>query len=307
MIDYKLYKKGYYKIFRYNYHSLDEFLDTLIKEPINYEIFKRPSSETIGKSEWYGTDSFKEAWNLCKYTYDEGYDSFRDKFNQIKYKIEHKIELVDCYKPVGSSVNIPRYLFGIPDNMRNKEEVLTKPIININFQIGYSSFTSISKIRNRGILTLALIDYLENIKKYKVNLNIFDLSKEQDEIIYIIVNLKDKNEKLKLKKCYFPIVHPSFVRRLLFRAQEIIPDLKNDWSNGYGVPVIYENAISIVEYDNIENYKNDIINSIYISTPDELGIKGINIDEDLNNFINILNNKYHIFDNKVKVKRKEYR
>ena len=285
MMEYKKYIINNYKVFKYYYNSLDDFLDTIITKPINTNIFRYPSSNNESNKEWSGTNSFKEAWELCKYTYDFKYEDFRDKVNKISYRIYNKYKYIDCYKPVGSSVNVPRFLFGIPDNMRNKEKVLTRPIINIYYQIAYNSLTTQNQIRNKGILTLALINYLENVKKYRVNLNFFDLTKEDNEIMYLIINLKKEDEKLKIKKCYFPIVHPSFLRRLIFRATEIIPDLLNNWQDGYGRPIGYNEAKIFLEDEFKKNKEQKVINSIYISNPSELGIDGDNIDIDADNFI----------------------
>ena len=160
MADFKKYNSNNYKIFKCYYNSLDDFLECLITKPVNREIFPSLSSEDLDYR-WSGTRTFKEAWELCKYTYDEKYNDFRDKVNKVDYKIQNKTKKIDCYKPVGSSVNVPRYLFGIPDNMRNKEEVLTRPVVNIYYQSSYESSTSKEQIINRGVLTLALINYLE--------------------------------------------------------------------------------------------------------------------------------------------------
>ena len=295
-MEYKKYKFNNYSIFKCDYSSLDDFLETIITKKTNTIAFTSEDSDKRGDSDWSGTESFKDAWNLCRYTYDEEYSDFRDKVNRISYKITNKIEYKKCYKPVGSSVNVARYLFGIPNNMRSKEPVYSRPTINIYYQIAYDSMTEIEQIKNRGILTLALINYLENIKNYKVNLNFFELAHNSNEIIYIIINLKKDIEKLKIKKCYFPIVHPSFLRRLIFRSMEIIPDLEYNWSsNGYGHPMNYEFAKMFLEYENkLNRTKEEIEKSIYISTPEELGIYGSNINEDIENFINLINYKYKI-------------
>ena len=303
MAEFKKYSIYNYKIFKCEYYSLDDFLQTIIKKPINYLIFDNPSSNNELNNEWYGTNSFKEAWELCKYTYDEKFEEFRNKINKVSFKLYNKYKYIDCYKQVGSSVNIPRYLFGIPNNMRNKEQVLTSPTVNIYYQIAYSSMTESEQIRNRGILTLALINYLENVKHYKVNLNFFEMAECDNEIIYITINLKKEDEKLKIKKCYFPIVHPSFLRRLIFRAKEIIPNLENNWEVGYGKAINYEKAKLLIEN---ENKNEKVINSIYISTPYELGIEGKNIEEDMDSFIRTINEKYNILE-EVKQKKMKYK
>lgn len=288
-MEFTTYKKDYNTIFRCKYDSLEEFLNALITKKINTNIFPYPLSinEDYNFSK---TKSFKEAWELCKYTYDDGYKNFSDKVKHISFKLENTYKEIDVYKPVGSSVNVPRFLFGIPDNMRSKEIVYERPVVNIFFQEAYNCQTTHEQIMNRGIFTLALINYLENAKKYRVNFSFFELLKYDNEVIYITMCLKNKNENLKLKRCYFPLVHPSFFRRLIFRAEEIIPNLQNDWSNGYGVPLEFKECKRYLEEDTSK--------SIYISTPQELGIYGYDINEDIKNFINNINQKYSIFEEK---------
>ena len=263
---------------------------------INTNIFHHPES-IYGNYDFTKTNSFEEAWNLCKFTYDSGYKEFSNLVRNIQFKIENKEKLVNAYKPVGSSTNVPRFLTGIPNNMRTKEKVYINPTINIYYQFSYNCQITENQIRNRGVLTLALINYLENIKKYNIILNFESIAQQGNELIIISIKLKNINDKLNVKKCYFPIVHPSFLRRLEFRAEEIIPYLKENWSFGYGRPLNFSEAkIYLKDYF-------DTKNGIYISTPDELCIRGDNINNDADNFIKIINSKYSIMDSE-KVKKR---
>ena len=272
-------------IYKYDFNSLDDFLNELITKKINQNMFVRPSS-IYSDYEFTRTNSFEEAWNLCKFTYDDGYRNFSDLVRHVEFNFANDSRVVNTYKPVGSSASVPRFLYGIPDNMHAKKTVYNKPVINIYYQFSYNSGMTPEQIRNRGILTLALINYLENVKNYNVIFNFFSAVKDSNEIIYTTIRLKDKNEKLKLKNLYFPIVHPSFTRRLFFRMIEIIPKLQNKWFFGYGYALKYG---EINQYINL----NDSEKSIYISTPEELGIMGYNIDEDANRFIDTINLKYN--------------
>lgn len=286
--------KNYMIIHQYNFNSLDDFLNELITKKINKEIFLNPSSVSTDYN-FTKTNSFEEAWNLCKYTYDDGYKNFSNLVKHIQFKFENNSKLINTYKPVGTSASVPRFLYGIPDNMHAKKEVYNKPVINIYYQSSYSYRMNDRMIRTRGILTLALINYLENIKNYSVIFNFVTVCKKNNELVYIRINLKNKDEKLKMKHAYFPIVHPSFLRRLEFRALEIIPNLVNDWNRGYGIPLKYEEIKSFIEEDNLEK-------NIYISTPEELGIYGENIEDDANRFINRINSKYSFLNEEENVK-----
>ena len=280
----------YSVLFKYDFSSLDDFLNELITKKINERIFQIPVSFAGSKS-FTGTNSFEEAWNLCKYTCDDGYKKFSSLVDRIQFKYENYERYIQKYKPTGYSASVPRFLCGIPDNMRSREKVYDKPVINLYFQYVYNCNVTKGQVRNRGILTLALINYLENIKNYNVNFNFIAVIKNASEIIYISIKLKDKDEKLKIKKCYFPIVHPSFARRLTFRAIEIIPYLQTDWSYGYGRALDYKDAKNYI-------YDEEVGRAIYISTPDELGIKGKSIEEDAENFIEIINLKYNFLNDK---------
>ena len=277
-----------------SYHSLDDFLMTIIQKPITDD-FHNPAS-IIGDKYFTGTESFKEAWEACKFTYDNGYTEFSSKLSGINFKMSGKEEKIKCYKPVGSSVNVPRYLLNVPNNMRNTRTIYRENVVDIYFQMAYSAFTEKKQIINRGVLTLALINYLEKIKNYKVRLNLIEFSKVDEdakEIILTYINIKNKNEKINVKKCYFPLVHPSFLRRLLFRSVEITPSLEYNWrDSAYGIPLKYDEVLKYLD--------RNVNNSIYISTPKELGIEGNDIDEDLKNFKDSINSKYGIFDEKRK-------
>jgi len=286
-------------VFKYDFDSLDEFLKELITKEINKKIFPRKESIN-GSVNFTGTNSFEEAWNLCKFTYDDGYKRFSDLVKRVQFNYENHERVRHIYRPAGSSANISRFLCGIPDNMHSKQFFYDKPVINIYFNYAYNCHVTEKQIRNRGILTLALINYLENVKKFNVNFNFISIVKECNEVIYIKVKLKNKDEKLKIKKCYFPIVHPSFLRRLTFRAMEIIPYLQNDWDPGYGRALTYEESKKYIEEDNIER-------TIYISTPDELGIEGRNIEEDAKKFIEMINSKYNFLNEYEEEKRNDRR
>ena len=189
------------------------------------------------------------------------------------------------FLPVGYLPNIPRYLKGIPTSMYAYKKVEATKVLNIYMQIGYNCYQTKEQIINRGILTLNLINYLES-NSIKVNFLLISASIENNEIAMIKIPLKNTYEKLNLKKCYFPIVHPSFLRRLCFRAKELMPLTDYGWACGYGRAMNFKEVDEILKQ---ESYNTDYL---YISTPEELNIYGENLLDDLENFINSLNHNY---------------
>ena len=276
-------RKNGYVIYKHEYVNLIDFLDALLSNKINYDIFGTQPSSDDNDYSFRQTYNFNEAWNMCRFGYNEGFEEFRDEIRKIEFQYVYKFRKINAYKPVGGSPSVPRYLLGLPDNMHYKQKINDKKIIDIYFNIAYDSCTTTKQIINRGILTLALINYLEKTSFFGINLHFVELARCGDEILYLDIPLKNDRENLNIKKCYFPIVHPSFLRRLCFRAFEITP-VQNSWNYGYGTPLTFDDAKFVID-DNLDN-------SIYISSPREMGIMGNNLLEDLDQFINTINSKY---------------
>ena len=292
-----LYYHGY-DVYLKKFIDLDDFLINIKDSNIN-PIFSSFSSK-YETYEFTGTYSYEEAWNLCYFTMDNGFDNFSELCNQLKYEIDFYDKKVNSYSVSGYVPNVARYLLNIPTSMQNYKIDKLEKVINFYMNFSYSAFIDKNLVINRGVIIINLISYLEKLG-YKINLYSFELSKKNNEVIFMIVPLKTIFERVNIKLLYFPLVHPSFLRRLLFRAEEKMPIRDIEWNYGYGQPMKYLETTKFLEY-----YKNDfdLDNIIYISTPDEMGINGNDINEDFNNCLNILNNKYGLFD-KDKVKRRD--
>lgn len=285
-----------YKVYIKKYMDLNDFLQTICDTKIN-PIFYNPASTRPGK-EFSGTNSFEEAWNLCRFTMNDGFEDFSSLYSKIKYEIDYLEKKIADYSVVGYNPNVPRYLLGLPTNMNSYSYEQNERIINIYMNAGYPYFQTHNQVKHRGILVLNLIDYLEK-KGYKVNFYNYDLSKIENEMCLVVVPLKLWNERMNIKKMYFPLVHPSFLRRLLFRAEELLPLQNYEWRKGYGIALEYEEACEFFS-KYTEGFDNDKI--IYISTPKEMNIKGIDIKEDFENFKEIINKKYNLFEEKIRRK-----
>ena len=104
--------------------------------------------------------------------------------------------------------------------MLNKEEPKRKHI-DIYYNSAILSRVSTDEIFNRGAITLCLVEILENMG-FSVDLNIFTMSEESNQIHYAKFNLKNNSERMNIQKLYFPLCHPSFLRRLVFKLREEI-------------------------------------------------------------------------------------
>ena len=278
--------------------DMDDFLGYVRDEKVSTMFLYNMDSVDNGYS-FTGTNSYKEAWNLCRYTMSEGFTQFADKFDSLNYFVDSEDKPEAYYSVSGFLPSVPRYLLNIPTSMHSYHIVKEQPIVHIYMNYSYSADTSLKAVENRGIIVLSLISYLEK-KGYKVNFYGFDLSHTHSysEMIFMEIPLKKDYEKLNLKSLYFPLVHPSFLRRLLFRVTEKLPLRSTEWVGTYGIPSKYQESVDFLERYQKLSHKDQII---FISSPHELGIYGNNLKEDYQRAIHILNKKYQ-YDNNQKKK-----
>ena len=287
---YKYYKKNEYNIMYHYFDSIIEYLNYLDNTPIangfqNYDL----SSEDTDY-DWYKTNSLDEAKELIKYGYNENFD----RFLELKLKLEKYIKLsVKKNKQynyyVGYAPDVKAYLEGNPLSMLNKEKEMRKQI-DIYFNIACACYTDNNQIFNRGVITLSLIEVLESLG-FNVNLNLFEIASCNDQLIYFVWNFKNIQERSNIRKLYFPMCHPSFLRRLSFRLREETKDINSSWQCGYGRPGDDSLVRKIIDLK-----ENDIV----ISQPSEMGISGLDLIDDANNMYDIIKRKTNIEDFELK-------
>lgn len=278
-------------IYMATFNDMDDFLSYVKDAKVN-SMFLYNMDSVENDYNFTGTHSYREAWNLCRYTMSKGFSQFADKFDSLNYFIDSEDKQEDYYSVSGFLPSVPRYLLNIPTSMHSYHLVKEEPTVHIYMNFSYSADTSLKAVENRGVIVLSLISYLER-KGYKVNFYGFDLShtRSYSEMIFMEIPFKKDYEKLNLKTLYFPLVHPSFLRRLLFRVTEKLPLRSREWVGTYGIPSKYQESIQFLEHYQKVSHKDHII---YISSPNELEIYGNNLREDYQRAIHILNQNYHI-------------
>lgn len=275
-----------------HFENMEDFLFYVRDENVS-PMFKHKMSSVSGSYNFTGTNSYKEAWDLCRYSMNEGFQNFAEKFNSLNYYIDSMEKREPYYSVQGYSSNVPRFLLNIPTSMNSYQFVNDNPTINIYMNYGYSSSTSNEAVRHRGIILLSLIQFLEK-KGFNVNFFGFELNydtENRSEWLYVEIPMKKKYEKLNLKLLYFPLVHPSFLRRLIFRAKEKMPLNSNEWVYGYGIPATYRESVEFLKKHQNDFNSNKII---YISSPKEMGIHGNNLIKDYESVVDIINKKYDL-------------
>lgn len=277
---YKHYKKGDYDIMEYDFDSITAFLDYIDSAPINSEIwgYRRLESETENY-DFCKTHSLEEAKELCKYGYHDNFEKLVELKNTLEKYIKLSRKQSRQYNfYVGYAPDVKAYLEGSPLSMLNRQYPKLKHI-DVYFNAANIASVSSNMIFNRGAITLCIVEILENMG-FSVDFNFFTMASKNDQVHYVKLNLKRSGERLNIQKSFFPLAHPSFLRRLIFRLMEQTPDITMAWTSGYGITCddyTIREVISLAE--------NDIV----ICRPDEMGVQGYDIIDDANAMFDYIN------------------
>ena len=238
-----------YKIYMEEYNSISEFVQTINSRPQNPEI--KSNISKFGEYSFTGTHDYNEAENLLLH----GWVEESEKLNEmLKLKTLKEKSVKNTYDVAGFQCSVPRYLQGIPTNMINQKVVTKKQkVITITKNISYSAYVRKETIEQESVKVLQLVNNLEK-QGYRVILNVTLISKSKKENIIICnkVRIKNANERLNLSKVSFPMVHSSYLRRIMFKWIETFEYTTKSFDTNYGVPVKCEDFNDI-----IKNNKNN--------------------------------------------------
>lgn len=219
------------------FKSLNEFEEYITNTPLNKAFQWQTLSSVSGSHKFTQTHSYEEATQLFKDGWKDMAQQLTTKLNVIKNQvIDAQVQKI-LYDVVGFQCSVPRYLQGIPTSMVNKKRVPVKQkVITLNKDVSYNAGISTEQIVEASIQTLQLIKKIE-AQGIRVNLNLIwgDTAGNTKEVVKI--RLKSANERLNVSKLAFPLVHPSMLRRLLFRYLEVVPTVHDGYVFGYGMPM----------------------------------------------------------------------
>lgn len=217
--------------------SLNEFEQYITNTPINKAFqWKKLQSVEHGFG-FTQTHNYEEATELFKNGWNDMAQKLTKKLNVIKNQVVDAQVQKILYDVVGFQCSVPRYLQGIPTSMVNKKLVPVKQrVITLNKDISYNAFTTTEEIVEASTQTLQLIKKIE-AQGIRVNLNLIFGSTAGSTKEVVKIRLKSANERLNVSKLAFPLVHPSMLRRLLFRYMETAPTVTSEYTWGYGKPL----------------------------------------------------------------------
>lgn len=267
-----------YQMYRARFSNLYSLYEYLKSNPeINDSIFYKLSS--IEGSYDFAGKSYEEAVEDLISEVDPGYEEFlrlQSNLNNAKNGKVHKFRLVRTV--AGGHLNIPAYCAGNPLCYESEERISKPKFIRIHVSLSYYWGTSKSQVLNRAIIITNILKALEKAG-YSVDLNTFEMCKEYDELVYIIVQIKKHGGRLNMSALYKTLCHVEFLRRILFRVLETL-DVNNSWCGGYGETCdedFIRKALKLGDKD------------IFFDQPRSMGIEGEDLAEDFESAIRHLN------------------
>lgn len=305
----KIYSKDGYDFYHQIFLNRQDFISYLKSAKTSMTFLRSELASHIVSdryTEWTKTKTFNEALNLFEYGWHEDFDSFLSLKKQIDKYFPYIAKKKMFHNYVcGSVPNIVNAINNLPLSMRKMYYVNnSQNIITIHYNCSYPWSTTKEQIFTNGLLTLSLIDFFDSLG-YRVNLSFFEISKVGNEVIYADIMLKAAGEKINLQKFYFAFCNPSFLRRLIFRVVETTNGVSRHWTSGYGRCMYTDEIKELLGINDGE---------ILINWPMEMGIKGENIEEDIESFLNTIvlddyikvnQEEFNIFDDKHVLKRKK--
>lgn len=184
-----------------------------------------------------GTCNITEAYNLLLNGDSKLSAQLNSRLNAAIKNIKPSMTSKNVLSVTGYQPVVPLYLSGVPTNMLHRRMVHKKEkVLNITKNISYKSTLSADEIMDEGEKLLTIVKKLEVIG-YRVKLSVVvglrSWESDNTEIICKIC-VKNPNDRINVSKLAFPVVHPSMLRRLVFRYLEVNPNVTSGFLEGYG-------------------------------------------------------------------------
>lgn len=228
------------RTFMQEYSGIEEFYKYLCDTPFN-DAFRWSEHSSVC-TDWYSkkwtkTENFEQATEMLKNGWDDMAKQLKNKMVGKKLEAEMVKQCRNVLAVAGYQPVVPLYLAGVPQNMVAKKMVPVKQkVVNITKSLNYSSSVSSDKIIEESIKVMQLVKRIEQ-QGMKCNIYIALGTEAGGRKIICKVKIKGAAERLNVSKLAFPLVHPSMLRRLMFRYIEVCPDVTKAHVGTYGYPV----------------------------------------------------------------------
>lgn len=225
-------------VYTKEFKSISDFYQYISTTPYNYAFRNPYDRDSIGKDYgWYQTSDYNEAiGHMLNGTWTTGIENLNKQFKATMSKQPQPTMRRSFRNSVaGFAPVVPLYLAGVPTNMLQQIQIPQKSkVLDVVKSINYNCQVPANTIMEESVKALVLVNQLEK-QGYRVNLSIAFASYAGNTICSCI-RLKNANEKLNIAKLAFPMVHPSMLRRCIFRFIEVFPKTTVPFKDGYGIP-----------------------------------------------------------------------
>lgn len=233
------------------FSSISEFNDYICNTPINEAFRWSTLSSVSGEEKFCKTNSFEEASWLMKNGCEDIAKKLTNKIDAKNITMDVSRIVKNIYDVQGFQCCVPLYLQGVPTNMISRKTMTIKQkVITITKAITYSGGATTDEIIEESVKALQVVKKIES-QGVRCNLNILFASHKKNVEIFCKIRIKNSNEKLNVSKLAFCMVHPSMLRRMLFRFMEVFPNTTDSFVDGYGQVVpefVQKNYLEKNEY-----------------------------------------------------------
>lgn len=219
--------------------SIADLLETLNQRENNHVMRHEHSSQKIEEDrDWTGTYDWNEAIELLRDGYIDIVPRIQDEVRKnsklhLDLGLDRKIE----NNHMGFIPNVPNALQNLPKSMINIDRPnLKNRVVKITYVWTGACSKSTEYFIKNGIALVSAINIME-AQGLQVKLDVaFFCARSDGTIAAPTVCIKNHGQRFNLTKIAFPIAHPSMFRRIGFKWLETVPNLKADFSCGYGSP-----------------------------------------------------------------------
>lgn len=228
-----------------SFDSVREFVRVCAARPLNKSFAAKGLQQSKdGGARFTGTENWEEAQSLLASGYKDGCKDLLSCKSGVTVANEiNRARVSRNY--AGYAPCVPAAVIGMPKTMYHKKKVVSKqPVISLYYDCGVHARIKNETLVCGGKNLYSLVNYLDK-KGVRVNLFIMIGDYSGGKHAYLTIKAKNSDMPVNPQLISYPLIHPSFFRRHVFRWIETSPatDYKT-YTHGYGSNVrdIYSNV-----------------------------------------------------------------
>ena len=216
------------------FDSVREFTKVCAARPVNSAFSRQDRASETGSKRFTGTDNWEEAKNLLATGYKDGCKDLLNCKTGVKVANE-----ISCAKVArnyaGFAPCVPAAIMGMPKTMYHRTKVISRqPVINLYYDCGVNCSIGTDTMIRGGKNLYSLINYLDN-HGVRVNLFLLVACYKGNNFAYLCIKAKNSDTPVNPQLISYPLIHPSFFRRHVFRWIESSPCTDYvSFTHGYG-------------------------------------------------------------------------